>query len=190
MGALGRASAAGVVTALALTGCAAGQRAQTAHEFSVVDGISADVGTIGLRNAGVTHPASPSGYPANSTATLTLVLVNNGSGPDQLVSVSTNAAKTVALTPAAPPSGAVATPAAATPANAITIPARGMVPVGSATGNAEITLGGLSSALVPGQTISVTFVFQNAGTLATQLAVKLVPGDTGGPSVDVSPSAE
>lgn len=177
--------------ALALTGCAAGQRAQTANEFSVVDGISADIGTIGLRNAGVAHPATPAGYAANGAATLSLAIVNAGPRPDQLLSVSSDAAKSITLAPASSASASAGVPAS-TPAtaNGITVPAQGLVQVGSAAGNARITLRGLSRTLVPGQTISVSFTFRDAGTVAMRLAVKIVPGNTGGPTVNVSPSTE
>lgn len=184
-------SAAGAVVALGLTGCAAGQQAATSNEFSVVDGVSADIGTIGLRDAGVTQPATVAGYAAKGMATLSMAIVNSGPAADQLDAVSTTAATSVSLKPAAPSSSSPtqsAVPSAPGATAAISIPPRGLVRVGAATDNAKITLRGLTAPLVSGQTISVTFTFRQAGTKTVQLAVKLIPGSTGGETVDVSPS--
>jgi copper(I)-binding protein len=78
-----------------LAGCAAGQRAQTAIETPVLDGVGANVGSIDLRALTIANPASGS-YPSGGTATLQLYIVNNGAA-DQLVSVSSPSAKSAKL---------------------------------------------------------------------------------------------
>ncbi len=179
------------IVPVAATGCAVGQRAQTANEFSVVDGASADVGSMGLRNAGVTAPTDPAGYAKGATATLSLTVINNGQSADTLVSVSTPSAARATIT--APTSTAAASTSAspaAGSASGISVPANGAVPVGSAAGAARITLTGLNTRLVPGQLVSVTVNFRVAGQLTLQLPVKLVPGQTGGATVDVSPPTD
>ena len=73
--------------ALLLTGCAAGQRAQTAVESPVVDGVFANVGKINIRAASVSPPTG-NFYPVGSNAKLNLVLINNGGTDDILTSVT------------------------------------------------------------------------------------------------------
>lgn len=170
----------------ALGGCAAGQRAQTANEYSVVDGTSTDVGSMGLRNAGLSAPTGPAGYAKGGSATLSMTVVNNGGSPDTLVSVSTpNAARATISAP----TPTAASPATGTAATGISVPAYGAVTVGTGTGTAKVTLGGLKDRLVPGQLVSVTMNFRVAGQVIMQLPVKLVAGQTGGPTVQVSPPA-
>lgn len=170
--------------AAASTGCAAGQRAQTANEYSVVDGASANVGSMGLRNAGVTAPTSPVGYDQGATATLSMTVVNNGDSADTLVSVSTPNAARATITAPTPTAASGAPPAA----GGISVPAEGAVVVGPGTGAGKITLAGLTYRLVPGELVPVTVNFQVAGQVVLQLPVKLVPGQTAGETVDVSPS--
>ena len=170
-------AALGAVIVLSVAGCAAGQRAQTADEYSGVDGVSANVGSIGLRNVGVSSPATVAGYAAKSTATLSMAIVNNGASADQLVSVSTAAAASVSI-------GKAAT-AASTP---ITIPSRGLVQVGMSTGGDSIFLKGLTAPLISGQDIDVTFTFRNAGSTQVRMAVKLLQNYTGGETIDVAPT--
>ncbi|HEY3715624.1 MAG TPA: hypothetical protein VGL39_13955 [Jatrophihabitantaceae bacterium] len=83
---IGVAAAAGAL--LVLGGCAAGQRAQTADETPVVDGVAANAGSIALRAVTVTAPAA-SGYAKGSNATLQLVIVNSSLSNDQLIGIST-----------------------------------------------------------------------------------------------------
>lgn len=96
-----RVAAAVVVSATALlaAACSAGQTAQTAQEQSTVDGAAANAGTIALRNIRVAYPSGGK-YDAGKTATLQFDAVNTGSQPDQLVSIQTSAAGSVALGPA------------------------------------------------------------------------------------------
>lgn len=185
-----------LVTAAALTGCAAGQRAQTSSEFSVVDGASANISTIGLRDLGVAAPPVATGYPAAATAKLSLGIVNNGQASDTLVSASSPAAASVVITA---PSATSASPSPVGPASTapsaagggrIVIPAANLVTIGAATGSGVVALTNLKNALVAGQSIPVTFTFQIAGTVTVQVPVKLVPGMTGGETVAVSPSGD
>jgi copper(I)-binding protein len=175
------------VVPVALAGCGAGQRAQTANEFSVVDGASANVGLMGVRNAGITAPADPAGYTKGGQATLSMTVINNGNSADTLVSVTTPSAARATI---AAPTPTAAASTAATATTGISVPANGAVAVGTATGSAKITLANLSARLVPGELVSVTMNFRGAGQVTLQLPVKLVAGQTGGQTVDVSPSSE
>lgn len=83
-----------VAGALALAGCADGQRAQTAIETPAVDGVGASVGPIDIRNLSV---AAPSGGAAYLSATLLGAIINNSGTDDELVSVTTESAASVAI---------------------------------------------------------------------------------------------
>ena len=95
---LGRiAAGAAAAGLLLLTGCAAGKDAATIQQRPVTDGIAADSGTLGIRNAGVLPPDSGASYSKGSNAGLELVIVNNGTAPDKLVSVSSSSASSAVL---------------------------------------------------------------------------------------------
>ena len=199
---------AAVVAASVLTGCAAGQRAQTAAEVESVDGARIDVGAIALRNIGVAAPATGASYAKDASADLVVDIVNNGTSPDALVSVSTPAAASVVLTP---PSASSATSASALPSvpsspvasgsvpptspaggsgTQIAIAANQLVRIGAGQGSGAASLDQLTSPLVPGQSIQMTFTFRNAGAVTVRIPVKLRPGQTGGATVPVAPTGE
>lgn len=89
---LGPAVAGGALGLALLTGCAAGQHAQTVEQTPAIDGVQAQAGTIAIRAAGIAAPESGTSYAKGSDAELRMVLVNQGSQPDKLVSVSSPAA--------------------------------------------------------------------------------------------------
>ncbi|MGH3671688.1 MAG: copper chaperone PCu(A)C [Pseudonocardiaceae bacterium] len=85
--------------ALALTGCSAGQVTQTDSQVSAVDGAYGNVGnSIALRNVLIPYPRNPQGnYAAGSTVPVLLTIVNQGTDPDELISVSSPVAGQVML---------------------------------------------------------------------------------------------
>lgn len=85
-----------VGAAIAASGCASGQIAQTAEEQPGVPGAEGSVGAIQLHNVAVAYPASGV-YDVGSTARLTFVIVNDGDRGDRLVSVSSGSAKVVRI---------------------------------------------------------------------------------------------
>ncbi|MDT4891522.1 MAG: hypothetical protein QOE97_557, partial [Pseudonocardiales bacterium] len=95
--------------ALGTTSCAAGQHAMTANESPAIDAVSATVGTIDLRGIAITPPSGPS-YPQGGSATLTLVIVNNGQQADRLTNVTTPAAASAAVYDSASAASAVLSP--------------------------------------------------------------------------------
>jgi copper(I)-binding protein len=81
-----------VAAALVTSACAAGQQAATANEQSTIDGANASVGTINLRAAVLEAPSGNTAFwPAGSDVALKVVIVNNGTKPDRLVSVTSPA---------------------------------------------------------------------------------------------------
>jgi copper(I)-binding protein len=113
-------SAAGAVL---LTGCAAGQQAQTVEQTPSIDGVQAEAGNIAIRAAGIASPESGTSYPKGATAQLRMVLINRANQPDKLVSVSSPVASEVQLSAAsvaAGSSGGIASgssPSASVPAS-------------------------------------------------------------------------
>lgn len=180
------------VSALALAGCAAGQQAQTAKVYSSIDGVNANLGPVGLRDAGISAPRTVSGYTAKGNAPLTMSITNDGDQADQLVAVSSPAATSVKITaPAAPGTAAPSTPSTATgqPAG-IPVPPQGLVQVGPGQGNATITLAGLAAPLVSGQVVAVTFAFRTAGSKTVMVPIRLATNSTGGETVSVGPTGD
>lgn len=99
---------AGMAAVLALAGCAAGQQAQTVGQKPAIDGVAADVGQLGLRNAGIAAPSTGSSYAAGGTALLQFVLVNNGATADRLVSVTSPIASSAVVSNAGLPDSGTA----------------------------------------------------------------------------------
>ena len=80
--------------ATVLAGCQAGQLAQTAEQIPTIDGASAQVGPLALRDVTIEYPESGS-WPQGSDARLRLIVVNEGRDADRLVEVRTDAADRV-----------------------------------------------------------------------------------------------
>jgi copper(I)-binding protein len=89
---LGPVAASAALGLALLTGCAAGQHAQTIEQTPAIDGVQAQAGSIAVRAAGIAAPESGTSYAKGSDAELRMVLVNQGGQPDKLVSVSSPAA--------------------------------------------------------------------------------------------------
>lgn len=83
-----------VVGGLALAGCGAGQQAQTAQQRPTVDGISAQVGPLQLRDVVIEYPEGGK-YARGDDARLRMIVVNEGADGDALVEVRTDAADSV-----------------------------------------------------------------------------------------------
>jgi copper(I)-binding protein len=207
-----RAAFAAAGAAIVLTGCAAGQVASTSEIVPVVDGISAQAGAIGLRAVAVSPPTDRN-WAEGSSAPLQMYLVNNGSAPDQLVSVTTDRAASVQLvahggvaastassssassSPASsatsPSPSASATSSTSTSRGSsqpISLPAGQSISVGFDPGNPQVLLTGLKETLFPATSFAVTFQFAQAGSVTAQVPVHLAPGPSSTPTINVSPS--
>ncbi|GAB3149210.1 hypothetical protein GCM10027290_35080 [Micromonospora sonneratiae] len=103
-------------TALLMSGCGAGQIAETARKAPSINGINAQTenGTFKVRNLAVSY-LDPKGYPAGGNAPLEVVLYND-SDQSVTVTVTTDSANSVVLTdPSATPSVPVAPTETAAP---------------------------------------------------------------------------
>jgi copper(I)-binding protein len=105
---VGAVGAAGV--ALAAAGCSAGQLAQTSTERASIDGASAQIGPIALRDIVVAYPDGGK-YAQGASARLEFVAVNDGSQADTITEIRSNVADRVEIaesgapTPSETPSG-------------------------------------------------------------------------------------
>lgn len=124
----------GLVAGLALSGCAAGQVSQTAVQSPTIDGISAQVGTMSIRNLALEYPTQGS-YDKGGDARLRMVIANDSSSGDTLIAVRSNVSSDVTITAAA--SGAApATPTLTAPPPSGTPTATGTAS-GTPTGTKE-----------------------------------------------------
>lgn len=222
---LGAALVASAAAAALLTGCAAGQVAQTVDQYPVVDGAAGNAGQLLIRNAGIAPPSGINGYAKGGTATLQLVVVNGTNKDDQLVSASSPVAGGVVLSAAGLPEGISAatsresasvslspsstvtgTPAAKGSASGARTSASRSAPAASGAGTGtpievradqvvqvgfsvvgpNIVLTGLNSALLPSQTVPMTFRFASGASLSLALPVKLSSASPSRPVVSAA----
>jgi copper(I)-binding protein len=222
---LGAGLVASAAVAALLTGCAAGQVAQTVDQYPVVDGAAGNAGQLLIRNAGIAPPSGINGYAKGGTATLQLVVVNGTSKDDRLVSASSPVAGGVVLSAAGLPEGISAatsresasvslspsstvtgTPAAKGSASGARTSASRSAPAASGAGTGtpievradqvvqvgfsvvgpNIVLTGLNSALLPSQTVPMTFRFASGASLSLALPVKLSSASPSRPVVSAA----
>ncbi len=168
-----------------LAGCAAGQVTSTAEIVPVVDGALATVSTMDLRAIAVAAPTDRS-WAEGSSAPLQMYLINNSATPDQLVKVSTDRSASVQVLA----QGGVEASAAssAQQAQSIDVPGDESVSVGFDPGNPQVVLTGLTENLFPAQTISVTFLFAKAGSVTTNVPVRLTSPPSSPPIINATPT--
>ena len=171
--------------AVLLAGCAAGQVTSTAEIVPVIDGALATVSTMDLRAIAVAPPTDRS-WAEGSSAPLQMVLINNSATPDHLVKVSTDRSASVQVLAR----GGVEASAAssAQQAQSIDVPGDESVSVGFDPGNPQVVLTGLTENLFPAQTISVTFQFAKAGSVTTNVPVRLTSPPSSPPVVNATPA--
>lgn len=152
-----------VGTALLVAGCGAGQITQTDTQEAAVNGASASVKTIEVRNAELAHPegVEPSAYLKGSDAEVVMSIVNSGEKADQLVSVRSDAAEDATI------SGSKSVPADSTLSVGPDEPQAGKQL------HAEVVLNGLKREVRPGQDVAATLTFRDAGTVDVHLPVKV-----------------
>jgi copper(I)-binding protein len=187
----------GAVGGLLLVGCGAGQQSQTAEQQPTIDGQNAQVGSIALRDIALAYPES-GGYEEGSSAPLDMIVVNEGEQPDALVEVRTDVAERVTFvisgagespevpatgtatptpspseTGTASPTGSATPSPSATPGEStisrIPIPAASLVAFRD--GGPAVILEGLTRELRPADVVTITFVFERAGSVTTDVAV-------------------
>lgn len=162
--------------AAALTvGCGAGQITQTDSQVAAVDGAYGDVGNnIGLRDVLIPLPPDRNGtYPAGSSVPVLLTIVNQGTTADELIAVTSPAARQAFVfgTKVIPPGTNVTSTAGSTPAGA-----QPLSPL--IAGQLRIVLT-TTTPLRAGLNTPVTFVFRNAGEVTVPVPMA-APSDSAG----------
>jgi copper(I)-binding protein len=172
---------------LGVSGCGAGFVTQTSGQVASVPGANADGGpdnAIGLRDLQVAYPGTQ-GYPAGADAPLVIRIFNNGTRTITLRSVSAGAAAdsvrlvggpSPALTPSASP-GATPTPLGEA-SFSVSIPAGSYAFLVPGIGQ-FLQLSGLKQPLVPGESVLLTFGFDDGSTI--HLNVPFAPAPSAAP---------
>jgi len=169
-------SALAVAAALsvALTGCGAGQQAQTSNQVPASGGAAGSVDTIQVRDAHfMWNGPVPAGsvYQPGEDAPLQVTIVNNatsiaddGFAPDRLVAVSSPVATFGRIVgDARIPDGQVLTAGYDRPVASIAVPG---------TREVEIVLIGLTEPIRAGVSYPATFTFERAGDLRLDVPVE------------------
>ncbi len=159
----------GCVAVLVLSGCGAGPGAQTAQQVDATNGANDDVGPIALRDVVLAYPGGEDvfGYQAGENAPLGVTIVNTSDVPDELVSVTSPAARSVTVTGRTTIAGG----------NAVASTAVGTDPTSTATagqsqrGQLSIVLRDLRVPLRPGLNTPVTFRFRDAGEVTLPVPI-------------------
>ena len=152
--------------ALTLAGCGAGQVTQTDAQVAAIDGASADVQNIALRDVLISYPEDTQGsYPAGSEVPVQFTIINQGVSADTLISVTTPAARRVLVqgNTTLPAGMSVASSDESESDSAAPASPRPVSPLD--VGEMRIVLTDTTRVLRPGQNIELTFVFGNAGTV-------------------------
>ncbi|MGN9775930.1 hypothetical protein ACTMS0_09155 [Micromonospora sp. H33] len=185
-------------TGLLLSGCGAGQVAETANKEPSVQGVNLQTknGAYAVRGLLVAFPGVE-GYKAGANAVLNAVIYNDSPNP-VTVTVTTDDAREVVITGAGATTGATGSPTpnespsespspsapAAQPAR-IEIPPLSYVQLNT-EGRQVLQLIGLEESLRSGQNVFVTFDFGNGNTVTgpAPVAVPLTPAAPPSPIIE------
>lgn len=196
------------VCALVLTGCAAGKKAPTAEETPAIDGTNAKIGKLLLREVAIAPPTSGPSYAQGANANLQLVIVNTSGAADSLTGVTTSAAGSItigsyAATSASASGSSSSSASESSSASSGSSPAApgGFAPVevapdssvsfGVGAAKSVLVLNSLTNQLFPATVVSVTFQFQNAGSITVQVPVQLTASESpGGQTVTAGLTSE
>ena len=165
------AMAALLVSPVALAACSAGQVAQTAEQNRDKTGEMAMLGPLALREVQLPYPTGGV-YPAGSDARLLAAVASTSTTDDTLVSIQGGFGSVEVVDPAATGGGT----GTGSGSLDLTVPANGILFLGNGTGP-SVTLVGLDDQVGVGQTVPVTFTFQQAGTVTLQVPVATAARD-------------
>ena len=165
-----------LATVAAVTACSAGQVTQTSTQVATVQGSSADIGDLALRDIRIVYPSGGT-YAEGSTAELVLVVTNQGLTEDNLIDVTGEFFDSANLpsddpspTPSDDPSS---TPSGDEPAQAnveAPIPAEGILQFGTSE-SPSIELVNLTEKISVAEVFVITFVFEQAGEVTVEVPV-------------------
>jgi hypothetical protein len=163
-------AAAGLIGAVALAGCSAGQLAQTASQESAVDGNAAVINNVALRNVRILAQQNTDFLHPGATVDLVLVVVNQSPDvTDKLVGVTTDIGEvTVTGDPTLPAGGTlfVGTPNGQN---------RKAVNAVEAADAVKATVA-LSKQITNGPNYNFTFNFEKAGSVSLPVPISAPEG--------------
>lgn len=187
-----------VVCVLVLSGCAAGKKAATSEETPAIDGTNASIGTLLLREVAIAPPTNGPSYAQGANANLQLVIVNTGTVADSLTGVTTSSAASVSVaaatasgTPTGSPTDSSSSSASSSASSSssssasssgsgtsgsfspVVVAPNSSVSFGVGSGPTVLVLNSLTAQLFPAAAVSITFQFQNAGSVTVQVPVQL-----------------
>ncbi|KAA0016339.1 copper chaperone PCu(A)C [Antrihabitans cavernicola] len=161
------------LAALAISGCSAGRISQTAQQVAAVNGRSADIGDISLRNIYLTPSTATGPCVAQHGGPIRVAFtaVNNSSTtPDRLIGIASDAANSVAVD--APAAALVIAPkttlAAGQPIEQVTGASAPDTPI-------DVVLNHPNKYARPGLTVPLTFTFEKAGATTVDVALDACP---------------
>lgn len=164
---------------LALSACGAGQISQTATQVAAVNGNSADIGPVSLRNVHIVHPTTDQySLDAGGNAVLAFTAINESQRTTAtLTGITSEYAGSVSIEGAA--GSATIAPQTSLGAGTSIEDASGQAEAeGQSTGNADapsdlklVVLEDLKEGVRPGLTIPVTFSFENAGDVTLSVPI-------------------
>ncbi|NMM86036.1 hypothetical protein B2J88_16950 [Rhodococcus sp. SRB_17] len=172
--------------AIALSACSSGQVSQTAVQQAAVNGNSANVGDIALRNVHIAYPSSEEySIEPGGTAVLAFTIVNDSlDTTDKLVSINTDyAARIVAGEEVA---GFTLKPQTSLQAGELPAGAAAEAEADKQIANKDensdapdalalVLLQDIKAGVRPGLTIPITFTFEKAGPVTVQVPVDAGP---------------
>ena len=166
-------AAGGLIGAVALAGCSAGQLSQTASQESAVDGNSAVINNVALRNVRIQAQQNSDFLRPGATVDLVLVVVNQSPDvTDKLVGISTDIGKvTVTGDPTLPAGGTlfVGTP------NGLNKKAADSAAAVEAANFVKATVA-LSQQITNGPNYNFTFDFEKAGSVSLAVPISAPEG--------------
>jgi copper(I)-binding protein len=143
----------GLAGAFALTGCSAGQVAETAIKVPAIPGVDAKVGDIAIRNALIAFPSEGYDWASGSSVPLSVRLINNGNTADRLISASSDLSSSIVLQ-VVPEGGQATTAPSESPSAAVSetvSPSAGATTGGEATPSGPVVTGTPEPTLSNGQ---------------------------------------
>lgn len=163
-----------LVGTLALTGCGAGQVANTAQQVAASRGANVGVGTIVIRDAVVSYGEEAEGgtiHARGGDAPLSMTIVNEGTEADELVSASSVWANEVRISgDAEVPAGRALVIEGEPETSGAGAPSAAPASPGAGEGTG-VVLTGLLDDLRAGLTYEVVLTFERAGELRVQLPI-------------------
>ena len=163
-------AAAGLIGAVALAGCGAGQVSQTASQESAVDGNAAVIKNVALRNVRIQAQQNTDFLHPGATVDLVAVVVNQSPDiADKLVGVTTDIGKVTVTGDATLPAGGTLFVGGPSGQN------RKAVDAIEAAEAVKATVA-LSKQITNGPNYNFTFNFEKAGTVSLQVPISAPEG--------------